>query len=248
MTKDRGQPGWWQRDGTLGLSLVSPKHGRDGSHSPQTQIPAPLRPLELLSSEGAAPNLPQGPQLCPRGHLVPPPPVPRRGLGTLGTARAGCCPCPWAAQGLARCPRDIFIPAFVVLFEAVGSVSSAINTTLPCLAPLGDNSNTLSDTAWLPWVTPRWPWDVWLSPNPLPVQGKPPLSPCQAGRSPRGSGHSGPCGFGALGCPHLELPKDGESGAVPALVTAVGVTKRAQLGTTTTTTRFLREKGFKNRD
>lgn len=208
----------------------------------------PRAPLELLSSEGAAPNLPQGrdPNSALRATLCHHPLCHAGSWGRWGQPGLAAVPAPGQLKAW-HGAHGIFLSRHL-LFEAVGSVFSAINTTLPCPAPLGDNSSTLSATAWLPWVTPRWPWDVWQSPNPLPVQGKPPLSPCQAGRSPRGSGHSGPCGFGALGCPHLELPKDGESGAVPALVTAVGVTNRAQLGTTTTTTRFLREKGVKNRD
>lgn len=107
----------------------------------------------------AAPNLSRAGARFPReqtqpGSALPTgtwchnPPVPRRVLGHTGDSpgqvaqprlaagppRGTAAAALPAAQGLARSPRDIFIPAFV-LFEAVGSVFSLVNTTLPWPTP-----------------------------------------------------------------------------------------------------------------
>lgn len=150
------------------------RSGRDGSHSPQaasrnapeagsgvghkSQPPrsssSPLGALQLQ----AAPNLsPRSKPSVPNRNLVPQPPVPLGHTGdspgqvaqprlVAGPPRGTAATARPAAQGLARSPRDIFILAFV-LFEAVGSVFSLINTTLPWPHPGSELTGTATPSA-----------------------------------------------------------------------------------------------------
>lgn len=134
----------------LGLSLVSPEHGRvagmgtrgwqSGGHKPQP-------PLELQT-------FPKPPSALRVRNLVPHPPVPGRVLGHAGDSQGRWHSPGWllslpvapAAQGLARSPRGIFILEFV-LFEAVSSVFSVINTNPPLSQPGSELTATATPSA-----------------------------------------------------------------------------------------------------
>lgn len=153
----------------MGLSLVSPKQGRVAGMGPT----ALKRTPGWHTNPGAAPNLPQagskpsGQEPCATSATQ----GPGHSGDSLGqVAQPGLAAGPprgaaAAAQGLARSPGDIFIQAFV-LFEAVSSVFSVLNTALPCPGADSD-SNTPSCHSPSPWlprdgpgVTLRWPWDI----------------------------------------------------------------------------------------
>lgn len=170
VTKDReqGQPavpamvavGWWhsgchscpQSTAEWQGWIPQPSHNAPEAGGGGDTNPGP--PRSSSAPQEAAPNLPQTPLALGVRNFVPQPPVPGRVLGHAGDSQGRWHSLGWllslpvvpAAQGLARSPRGIFIPEFV-LFEAVSSVFSVINTNPPLSQPGSELTATATPSA-----------------------------------------------------------------------------------------------------